>query len=128
MEKGKLTVEADYDLDSEKISALSTYSQGNTGLEVALDSKDLDAQVTLVQTIDDNVFSPSVSLKTGAMSYGWKRKVAGGDIESKLTVGKKLVVSWSDNAESGTWKTTATVPLDDKSKKTSFKVSRDFSI
>lgn len=124
----KLVVKAEYDLDDCNAALTSIYTKGDTGIKLAVDSKALDTEVTVSHSVEDNTFSPSVSLKTGSVSYGWLRKWEGGSLDSKLNLGEKLTMTWKDEAKTGVWKTTATVPLDDSGKKTKISVSRDWAI
>ena len=63
-----------------------------------------------------NAFSPSVSLKNGAVKYGWVRKWSGGSADLKLTPGEKLTVEWKDQGANGVWTTKAEIPVNDQSK------------
>eukprot|EP01041_Mallomonas_annulata_P007787 gene7787-15928_t len=118
----------EYDFQDSSASLKSRYTKGDTGVSLEVDSKDCDSVVTVAHTIEQDTFSPSVSLKTGAFSYGWLRKWSGGSLESKLKVKDSLEVTWSDEASSGVWKTKAIIPLDDSTKKTKISVSRDWAL
>ena len=63
-----------------------------------------------------NAFSPSVSLKNGAVKYGWVRKWSGGSADLKLTPGDKLTVEWKDQGANGVWTTKAEIPVNDQAK------------
>jgi len=111
-------------------SALSTrtrVSVDDTQVELQYDNADKDPVLVVNHKIDDrNSVNPSISLKSGAVTYGWNRKINGGSLDTKLHPGDKVEISWEDNGASGVWKTTAEVPLDNTAN-TKVSFSRDWN-
>ena len=73
-----------------------------------------------------NIISPSISLRTGSIKYGWLRKWSGGSLKTSLHPGEKVSFDWRDESETGTWNTHADIPLDD-AKKSKVSISRDWN-
>jgi len=109
----KLNVGAVYDMLSKKLSTSTKLSVDDTDVTLAYDNADKDPVLEVSHKLDDkNTVSPTVSLKSGAMTYGWKRRIAGGTVDTKLHPGDKVEVTWEDSGASGVWTTKAEVPLD----------------
>jgi hypothetical protein len=69
--------------------------------------------LSVTKSLDDNnEITPSVALKSGSLAYAWKRKWAGGSLETKLTPGEKVDVEWKDEGAGGVWTTSAEFPLE----------------
>ena len=119
---------ADYVKEDDKVSFYARYARGDTAAEYRVDSKDLDSIVTISQNIDDeNVFSPSLSLKTGDMSFGWLKKWSGGSLQSVLKVGEKLSLTLKEDAKSGAWVVKADIPVEGSEKKTKIGIVREIT-
>lgn len=116
-----------YELQGKKTSFVERYARGDIAVELKFDNQDLDPIVTISKKFYDNVFAPSISVKTGTASYGWRRILSSGSVDAVLKIGDKLTVTWRDEAKSGSWVTKATVPLDDPEKKTKISVLREWS-
>jgi len=120
-------VGADYLKEDDKLSFYARYARGDTAAEYRLDTKDLDSIVTISQNIDEeNVFSPSLSLKSGDLSFGWLKKWSGGSLESKLKVGEKLSLTLKEDAKSGAWVVKADIPVE-SGKKTKIGIVREIT-
>lgn len=124
----KLKSRVELNTDDNKVSVDINYGKGATAFNLELDNKALDPTVTVSHTIDNDTLSPSISLKSGTVKYGWKRAFEGGSVESVLTVGDSLAVTWKDAATSGGWVSKVKVPLDDRSKKAKISISRDWAV
>lgn len=123
----KVNLEGKYDLLNSKISGSANINVDDTSVKVAYDTLDRNPVLSVSHKLDsNNVVEPSVSLKNGAMKYGWTRNWNGGSIESQLTPGDKLSLTWKDNGASGTWTTKADIPIEDQSK-TKISFSRDWN-
>lgn len=91
------------------------------------DSEDKDPVLSVTRALDSkNEVSPSVSLKSGDVSYGYTRKWEGGSLKSKLFPGDKVQLEWTDKGAQGSWVTSADVPLDNKAN-TKVSFGRDWS-
>ena len=123
----KLNVGAVYDLLSKKLSTTTSMNVDDTVVEVKYDNDAKDPVLEVSHKLDDkNTVTPTISLKTGAMTYGWTRKINGGSLETKLHPGDKVDLTWEDNGASGVWTTKAEVPLENHAgTKVSF--SRDWN-
>jgi len=123
----KVSVNAGYDVHDKILSVTAKGSRGDNSGTLKYDSKDRDPVLTVSREVNNDTFSPSMSLKTGAMSYGWKRKWAGGSVDSTLKVKDSLAVSWRDEANSGAWVVKAKIPLDDSASKAKIGIERDWT-
>jgi hypothetical protein len=122
----KLTIRGAYDLLKKKISGDGTLDVDNGSLNVAYDTEDQDPVLSVNRAINaNNEFSPSVSLKSGDVTYGYTRKWDGGSLASKLFPGDRVELEWTDKGSGGSWSTTANVPLDNKAN-TKVSFSRDW--
>jgi hypothetical protein len=118
----QLSVNAVYDLLKKKVTSTASTNVGNTGFNVKYDSESKDPLLTVTQTLDaDNEVIPSLALKSGEITYGYKRKWNGGSLLGRLSPGEKLSVEWKDNGSLGAWVTNAEIPLaEDGKTKVSF--------
>lgn len=117
IDEGKLTLKAVYNLPKKVISGYARYKLDKTELNVDYDSASQDPVLSVTRALDDNNdLTPSISLKSGALAYAWKRKWTGGSLESKLTPGEKVDVEWKDEGANGLWTTSAEFPLEDAAK------------
>lgn len=111
----KLTLKGAYDFLKKKISGEGTLDVDNGSVNIAYDTESKDPVLSVQRSLDsNNEFNPSVSLKSGEVSYGYKRKWDGGSVSSTLFPGDKVELEWTDKGSGGTWSTTAEVPLNDK--------------
>jgi hypothetical protein len=112
----KFTIRGAYDLLKKKISGDGTLDIDQGSINIAYDTEDKDPVLSVNRALDDNnEFKPSVSLKSGQVTYGYKRKWDGGSVDSKLFPGDRVELEWTDKGSGGSWSTTAEIPLDDKS-------------
>jgi len=126
VDNNKLTLSGAYDLLKKKFSASSSFTVDSTTVNVDYNSADKDPVLSVTSSIDSkNEISPSISLKSGDVSYGYTRKWDGGSLASKFFPGDKVAMEWTDNGSSGTWTTTAEMPLDDRSN-TKISFARDW--
>jgi hypothetical protein len=113
----KLTVGANYDVLDKKASLNTKLAVDDTVVGISYDNVDKDPVLAVSHQLDaKNAFSPSVSLKNGAVKYGWVRKWSGGSADLKLTPGEKLTVEWKDQGANGVWTTKAEIPVNDQAK------------
>ena len=123
----KLNLGAVYDLIQKKLSTRTRMQVEDTQVEIAYDNADRDPVLHVNHRVDDhNSVNPSISLKSGAMTYGWNRKINGGTLGTKLHPGDKVEISWEDNGANGVWTTKAEVPLDN-TQNTKVSFSRDWN-
>jgi hypothetical protein len=55
---------------------------------------------------DRNTVEPSISLKSGHMTYGWTRALnGGGSVQAVYNPGETVDVTWKDNGANGVWNT-----------------------
>lgn len=118
----KLTVSGAYDLLKKKVCGQATLEVPQTVVNLKFNSEDQDPLLSVSRSIDDNnELIPSIGLKTGTMAYGYRRKWEGGSLKTTFHPGKKVSFDWKDEGASGTWVTSADVPLSDaKNTKVSF--------
>lgn len=123
----KLNLGAVYDLVQKKLSTKTRMTVEDTDVELQYDNADRDPVLAVSHKLDDkNTVSPTISLKSGAMTYGWNRKIAGGSLGTKLHPGDKVEVTWEDSGANGIWTTKAEVPLDNHAN-TKVSFSRDWN-
>lgn len=126
----RYSVSAAYDL-LKKVGtgAASVDIDHNTLVRVTGSSDTLDPVLSITRSLDkQNDVTPSISLKTGKLSYAWKRNWVGGSLLAKLhpsAADKRLELEWKDEGSSGVWTTNAEFPLDNSSK-CKISVSRDW--
>jgi len=117
-----------YDVSSKKISVKGSVAVDDATASLKVDSEARDPELSVVYSVDDsNSVKPTVSLKTGAFTYGWTRKWNGGSLETTLYPGDKVTLDWNDNGTNGVWKTKAVVPLDD-AQSAKISVARDWKL
>lgn len=127
VDDNKLTLSGAYDLLLKKFSAGSSFTVDSTTVDIAYDSAAKDPVLSVTSSLDSkNEISPSISLKSGDVSYGYTRKWDGGSLKSKLFPGDKVEMVWTDNGASGAWTTTAEMPLDDRAN-TKISFARDWN-
>jgi len=98
----KVTVGAEYDVLDKKASVSTKLAVEDTVVGISYDNEDKDPVLSVSHQLDaKNLFAPSVSLKNGAMKYGWTRKWSGGSADLALTPGEKLNVVWKDQGANG---------------------------
>lgn len=113
----KLSLSAVYDVLKQKLSSSASLAVDNTKLKIDVDSEKKDPLVTLSHALDEsNELSPSVRVKSGDLSVGYKRSWKGGSILSTFFPGDKVTFEWKDNGSNGAWTSKASVPLDDLTK------------
>jgi len=123
----RLNVGAVYDLIQKKLSTKTSMVVDDTKVELQYDNVDLNPVLHVSHKLDDtNSVKPSISLKSGAMTYGWDRKINGGTLGATLHPGDKVEVTWEDNGANGVWTTKAEVPLDNTAN-TKVSFSRDWN-
>lgn len=122
----KVYLNAAFDALKKKVSGHGRIAVDSTIVDLTYDTEAEDPVLSIARSIDaHNEVSPSVSLKTGDISYGYTRKWVGGSLSSRLFPGDRVQMAWRDEGASGTWTTTADVPLADKSA-TKISFSRDW--
>jgi len=119
---------AELEMADNTVSVDVSYAKGATAFNLAVDNKDLDPKFSVAHKMDKDTLSPSISLKSGTVKYGWTRAFDGGSVESVLTVGDELAIKWKDDAKCGGWTSKVSVPLDDRAKKAKISVSRDWAV
>lgn len=123
----KVTISAAYDALKKKFQGSALLDADATTVQVKYDSEDKDPLLAVSRALDDkNEISPSIRLRTGEISYGYKRKWQGGSLLSRYFPGDKVSFEWKDEGASGTWTTIADVPLADASA-TKVSFSREWS-
>jgi len=112
----QLSLSAAYDLLLKKISSSANIKADQTSVDLKYDSEDRDPVLSVSRSLDaNNEISPSIALRSGEMSYGYKRNWNGGSLAGKLFPGDKVALEWKDNGAQGTWVTGVEVPLQDRS-------------
>lgn len=113
----KVSVGAAYNAVKKVITGSATLRAADTVVELEYNTADKAPVVAVTRTLNENEeVSPSVNLKTGDISYGYKRKWAGGSLKGKLfPATQRLEVEWNDEGSRGTWTTSANVPVNDLS-------------
>lgn len=98
-----------------KLKLVAKASTDDIGAAVEYDTKVKDPVLTVSKSLDNNnVISPSISMKSGAMSYKWNRKFTGGSLEAKFNPGDNLALEWTDKGSNGEWVTKADIPVDNQ--------------
>jgi hypothetical protein len=111
-EKTRVSLDASYDLKNSKLDGSTKIAIGDTAVKVTLDHV-----VKVIHKIDEcNIVTPSISLKNGARSLGWKHFFATGSLEAELSPDESLDLIWKDMGTYGTWTTTASIPVNDHAK------------
>ncbi len=72
-----------------------------------------DPVMSVAFTVDErDTICPSISLRTGATTYEYKRKLDNGDVMAVFYPNDKVSIKWEDRAgTNGVWTTRADVPL-----------------
>lgn len=116
-----------YDLIKKKLLGSAKVTVDDTTVKIQYDTVDKNALLSVAQRLDDkNTVTPSISLKTGDMTYGWKRSWNGGSVDTTYCPGDRVDVVWKDEGANGVWTTKAEIPVDDHSA-TKISFSRDFN-
>tara|TARA_B110000090_G_scaffold197541_1_gene235591 strand:+ start:211 stop:864 length:654 start_codon:yes stop_codon:yes gene_type:complete len=123
----KWNIGAAYNMLKKTVSGSTDLTVDDTTVTLTYDTCDKDPVLNVDHKLDDNnSVSPTMSLKSGDMSYGWTRKINGGKFGSRLFPGDRVDLTWEDEGASGVWTTKAEVPLDNAANsKISF--SRDWN-
>lgn len=123
----KWNIGAAYDMLTKTVSGNTDLTVDDTKVTLTYNNADKNPVLNVEHKLDDtNTVSPTMSLKTGEMSYGWDRKINGGKFGSRLHPGDRVDLTWEDNGASGTWTTKAAVPLENRSN-TKISFSRDWN-
>lgn len=124
----KFTLSAAYDILQKKLAATVNAKADATGVNLQYDTVSQNPSLTVSRELDENnEVAPTISLKTGEISYAYKRKWVGGSLLAKVFPGDKVSVTWKDHGANGAWTTQADVPFDDASKsKVSFSHEWDY--
>lgn len=97
VEGKKVLVTGAYNLLKKCVSGTAELAVDDTTVKIACDNVDKDAKLSVSQKLDaNNIIKPTISLKTGDMSYGWKRNWAGGSVDTTYLPGNKVDVEWKD--------------------------------
>jgi len=108
----EIKFDAKYNHPAEKFELSSTANLDDLLVKVKFDSKSQDPVLSVSYDVDSkNTVTPSVSLRDGEVSYGWKRSLEGGSIDATFNPGKNVEVEWTDNGSNGVWKTKADIPV-----------------
>ena len=107
VEGKKVLLSADYNLQKKKLAGSAKVTIDDTTAEVKYDNVDKDAVLKVSHKVDaKNTVEPSISLKSGHMTYGWTRAWNGGSVETVYNPGETVDVTWKDtgaNGKSGMW-------------------------
>jgi hypothetical protein len=123
----KATVSGAYDLLSKKVSTVTRLDVDNAAAELQYDTEKEDPVLKVTYNYNKHTLSPKISLKSGDVTYGYKRTNANGALDTSLVPGEKVTLEWTDNSSSGAWKTKVDVPLQDQSK-TKVSFARDWAL
>mmetsp|Transcript_103737 Transcript_103737/g.292630 ORF Transcript_103737/g.292630 Transcript_103737/m.292630 type:complete len:262 (-) Transcript_103737:64-849(-) len=127
VDDNKLWLKAAFDIPKKLWSGSVKFEADQATVEVEGDSENRDPLLTVTKAIDDNnEIIPAISLKTGKLTYGYKRKWAGGSVEGVLTPGDKVDLTWEDDGANGLWTTKAEIPLEDASQ-SKVSITRDWN-
>jgi len=123
----KVAFSGSFDIVKNKFSSSSSVTVSDAVVNLDVDTVDKDPVLSVSYKIDDdNTVKPSVSLRNGGITYGWTRKVQGGEVDTTFVPGDKYRVVWKDKSASGVWKTTADIPVDNHAG-TKISFSRDWA-
>jgi hypothetical protein len=104
-----------YDVLKKKLNLSAKTSNDDMAAEIKYNTADKDPVLKLSKKLDDNnCVAPSISLKTGDVSYMWNRKFTGGELEANFHPGDNLVLEWTDQGTNGEWVTKADIPVDNQ--------------
>lgn len=125
----ELFAAASFNVPKQAVHASASYSIDDTIVSLQGDSKNLDPVLSVTRRLDvANEVTPTISLKTGKMSYNWRRKWFGGSLSTTVhpnSDDKKVELEWRDEGVNGQWITRAEIPLEDATK-VKLSVSRDW--
>lgn len=122
-----LTLSAAYDLIKKKACGKAEVQASKTLISLKYDTEGKDPELEVSHDLDaNNVIIPTLSLKNAAISYGYKRNYKGGSVKARLFPGDKVTAEWKDEGASGTWITSADIPLED-TKGTKISFSREWN-
>jgi hypothetical protein len=123
----KITISAAYDVIKKNVASKARLSIPKTIVDFSVDSAHQDPVLAVTRAVDDNNdVIPSIALRSGAMSYGYRRKWSGGSLLSTFYPGKKVTLDWKDEGVSGNWVTSADVPIGD-TKNTKVSIKREWN-
>jgi len=123
----KATISGAYDILSKKVSTNTRLDVDGAAAELSYDTEKEDPVLKVHYDVGKHQVSPKISLKSGDITYGYRHSLVNGVLETNLHPGDNVVVEWTDNANSGAWKTKVDVPLQDQSK-TKVSFSRDWAL
>jgi len=124
----RLTFGAAYDLLSKKLSGSGKINVDDTDVTLRYDNAERDPVLQVHHKLDDkNTVSPSISLKSGEMTYGLTRKLNGGHLDIDFHPGDKVLLEWTDNGANGVWSTKADIPVGNTAA-TKVSFSRDWNL
>jgi hypothetical protein len=110
----RLSVAGAYDLIKKKISGSASFDADKTRVQLSVDSESRNPELFVSRALDENnEINPAIKLRTGEVSYGYRRKWHGGSLLSRFFPGDKATLEWKDNGASGAWTTLAEIPLAD---------------
>eukprot|EP01035_Chromulina_nebulosa_P018215 gene18215-23881_t len=146
----KFSFDADYSLADQKIELTTVLANKQSGLTGKLvtdnNNYDISTKVTkdrittdlAYNTVENNpiltvgvdiddvsTIAPSISLRTGDISYKYSRKLSAGSISGKFIPDDKVEVEWKENVSNGVWITKADIPLD-RSKNTKISLTKQW--
>lgn len=123
----KVTLSAAYDVLKKKISSKGRLTIPKTVVDLSFDTESQDPTLTVAREIDqNNEVIPSIGMRSGFMSYGFRRRWDGGSLLSTFYPGKKVTLNWKDEGVSGNWITSADVPIGD-TKNTKVSITREWN-
>lgn len=109
----KVTLKGNFDNLKKKFSFITKAENNDLAAEIAYNTADKDPVLSVSKAFNGNdEISPSISLKTGAVSYKYNRKINGGKVEADFHPGENLVLEWKDQGSNGVWTTKADIPVD----------------
>lgn len=120
-------INSGYDHLKKQVYVATTAAYKDLTCHMEVDSENKDPRVSLLYNVDSrNTVIPSVSLKTGEMSYSWRRFLDSGSLSAAFHPGKNVELEWRDQGASGVWVSRADVPMENPSKP-KFSFSREWS-
>lgn len=120
-------VGAAYDMVKRKITGTGELHVDDTTVSIEYDNSSRDPRLSVSHKLDErNTVEPTISLKNGDMTYGWTRKINGGELSTRLHPGDRVDLNWEDKGANGIWSTKAEVPLDNTAN-TKVSFSRDWA-
>jgi hypothetical protein len=114
----RISVNAAYDIPHKVAQGFVSAELDGTlvQVDVSTDAQQ-DPVLSVTRALDaQNEVTPSISLKSGHLTYAWRRRWAGGSLQAKLLPSdpsdRRLELDWADEGSLGTWNTHADFPLD----------------